>query len=163
MRGGVVFGPGGTESKYRYLLSRAWGDPEGVRVTWLMLNPSTATATKHDPTIHQCMYFSRREGYEGIYVVNLFALRSPDPALIFSTPFAEAVGPENNKWIRYAVSRTASTIVAWGNNGIPFPKRREQVLKYLRTQGTIRCLGLTGRGQPRHPARLSRDTKLEEF
>lgn len=163
MKGGAVFG--GKQQQYRYVLSRLWNTEEEVpmRITWVMLNPSTAGVVKNDATIHQCMFFSREWGYDGLYVVNLFALRSPKPELLYATPYEKAVGKHNDDWIRTIIRRAPSTIVAWGNHGQAFPKRREAVLGLLREHGTIRCLGLTAQGQPRHPARLSRQTQLEEY
>jgi len=47
--------------KYRYFLSREIGQELGV-ATFIMLNPSTADATKNDPTIRKCMGFARKWG-----------------------------------------------------------------------------------------------------
>lgn len=163
MKGGAVFG--GENKEYRYVLSRLWGTEEEVplRLTWVMLNPSTAGVVKNDPTIHNCMAITKREGYDGLYVVNLFAYRSPDPDVLKTLLPQVRRGPDNDLWIKTIVRRTPSTIVAWGNAGAYYPKRVKRVLEILREHGTIRCLGLTARGQPRHPARLSRETQLEEF
>lgn len=66
-----------TCGRYRYSLERSTGGP-GPVLCWLMLNPSTADATKDDPTIRKVIGFSGRNGYGAVIVVNLFAWRSTD-------------------------------------------------------------------------------------
>jgi hypothetical protein len=62
---------------WRYYLARHWA-PKGEALAFVMLNPSTADATVDDPTIRRCIGFARRDGYAGLVVVNLFALRSTE-------------------------------------------------------------------------------------
>jgi hypothetical protein len=66
------------DGKYRYALMRMWDDKP--LMMFCMLNPSTADATKDDPTIRRCIGFAKDRGYGGIYVVNLMAYRATDPA-----------------------------------------------------------------------------------
>ena len=68
--------------RYRYWLHRdlaAQGD-EGL--VFVMLNPSTANATEDDRTVRRCMDFGRRWGFRELTVVNIFALRATDPAVL---------------------------------------------------------------------------------
>lgn len=68
---------------YRYTLRRSWwtkitvtrhkGEVAPSLVTWLMLNPSTADATKDDPTIRRCIAFSKSWGFDGLTIVNAYA------------------------------------------------------------------------------------------
>jgi hypothetical protein len=161
MRGSAILSPDGV---YRYALSRWWSDPaENLPLVWVMLNPSTADARRNDPTIRRCIAFSQAWGYGGLYVVNLFALRSPDPSYLRAHSHSVRVGPDNDRWIRSIQRKGPSCVIAWGANGRYFPKRVEAVLKILRKHGTIRCLGLTREGHPRHPLMLSADTKLEMY
>ena len=64
--------------RYRYLLTRRVG-PGTRAVTFIMLNPSTADATRDDPTIRRCIGFARSWGIGGVDVVNLFAFRATEP------------------------------------------------------------------------------------
>ena len=57
--------------RYRYRLTRRWGD--GGAVAFVMLNPSTADAEKDDPTIRRCIGFAREWRFGRLIVVNLFA------------------------------------------------------------------------------------------
>jgi len=64
-------------SQYRYWLLRRWSNRP--LATFVMLNPSTADANSDDATIRKCMGFADAWGLGGIWVVNLFALRSTNP------------------------------------------------------------------------------------
>lgn len=88
------------DGQYRCQLERTWGF--GDAVTFVMLNPSTADARKDDPTIRRCLSYARSWGYDGIRVVNLYALRSSDPKMLKTV--ADPVGPENDAWIARTVS-----------------------------------------------------------
>ncbi|HKV84961.1 MAG TPA: DUF1643 domain-containing protein, partial [Ktedonobacterales bacterium] len=99
---------------YRYLLWRTW-DAALSRLLWVMLNPSTAGETMDDPTIRRCVSFSRRWGFGGIEVVNLFALRAASPKELQRTP--DQIGAENDRYIAEAASRATGIVVAWGEHG----------------------------------------------
>lgn len=145
---------------YRYTLSRIW-DETKPRLTWLMLNPSTADANKDDTTTKQCIFFSHREGYGGIIIVNLFAFRTTYPRLLKTID--NPIGPYNDAWINIAASNN-NIICAWGNEGRKQQFRIKQVLEILQKKQThMFCLGLTKLGQPRHPCRLPHNTKFMEW
>lgn len=76
---------------YRYWLTREWGEG-GNLMAFVMLNPSTADANIDDPTIRRCVGFAKREGRNGIVVVNLFAGRATDPDEMFK--MRDPVGPD---------------------------------------------------------------------
>lgn len=149
--GAVVIGP------YRYLLWRVW-NPDLPRLLWILLNPSTADESSDDPTLRRVHGFSQSFGYGGLEVVNLFALRSPDPRAL--AQIVDPVGPENDRYIREAVARATKIIAAWGNyrmlNG-----RDHWILSQI--AGPIFCLGITRHGNPRHTLYLRGDAVLHSF
>ena len=63
---------------YRYELRRTWDNTKPI-VLWVALNPSTADHVKDDPTNRRIADFSRRWGYGGYVLANLFAYRAIDP------------------------------------------------------------------------------------
>src|SRR3954462_13242745 len=78
--GGAIFSACG---RYRYLLTRQLGEgsvgQEKKVATFIMLNPSTADATRNDPTIRKCIGFAQRWQCERLQVLNLFAVRATLP------------------------------------------------------------------------------------
>lgn len=141
----AVFSP---DEVYRYLLTRTWDDA-GPVVTWAMLNPSKATETASDPTITRCIRFSRSWGYGGLAVVNLYGLRSTDPAVLAGHP--DPVGPDNDRMISLACEQSALVVAAWGT-GFLQPDRIAAVAAIIAASGrTLRCLKVTKGGHPWHP------------
>lgn len=143
---------------YRYNLWRIW-DEQLPRVLWVMLNPSTADATKLDPTLCRIMDFSIRWGYGSLEVVNLYAWRSPDPKALLSA--ADPVGPLNNQHIAEAAERAARIVVAWGAHKST-AKRDREVLAMLAPREVYR-LTVTRTGAPGHPLYVPSDTPLQIY
>ena len=136
---------------YRYLLTRRWGP--GAPMTWVMLNPSTATATEDDPTIVRVTHRAAGAGYGALVVVNLFALRATDPAGLRTHP--DPVGPGNDACLRAFCQPGDTAVAAWGSHGV-YLDRGAEVARMLRSAGVgLLCLGTTLNGQPRHPGRLA--------
>ncbi len=134
---------------YRYILTRTWGTGGRVLV-WVMLNPSTADATQDDPTVRLCMGWAQRLGFDGVRIVNLFALRATDPRELKIA--RDPVGPENDDAIREAVLDADMVLCAWGNHG-SLLGRAESVKSMLQSWGdvTLHCLKVSKAGQPVHP------------
>lgn len=145
---------GGTRSEaiysdcgaYRYRLSRDWS--EGPRLAFIMLNPSTATELRNDPTVARCEGRARRAGYGGFDILNLFAFRATRPEDLRAA--ADPVGEGNIEAV-LAVAGTATVICGWGLHGA-FLDQGAAMRGRLRECGvTLWHLGLTKDGQPRHP------------
>jgi len=139
----VIDGP------YRYRLSRIWNETK-PRLGWVMLNPSTADENTDDPTIRKCCGFATRNGYGGIEVFNLFALRSTYPAALIGAP--NPVGPRTDEYIASGLTDTPDVVLAWG--GWPIWKiqsgRDSQIVDLLK-RCRLFCLGTTKSGAPLHP------------
>lgn len=149
---------------YRYRLQRIH-IPDGDRVLFVMVNPSTADAEADDATLRRCMNFSRIWGYGGnVELVNLFALRSRDPELL--KRHADPVGPENERHLLEAVADRKNRIVvcAWGANG-RIKHRDQAVLSLLQQHADLYAIeepnvmgdferAFTKNGEPEHPLML---------
>jgi hypothetical protein len=141
--------------KYRYRLARKFSGGKLGTCTFIMLNPSTATADVSDPTVRRCEGYAKRWGYSALWVVNIFALRSTDPKKLYTHP--DPVGPENDQHILEAVRYSDLAIAAWGTHG-DLHARGESVMKLLSAY-SINCLGITKGGHPKHPLYLKQDLK----
>ena len=134
--------------QYRYTLRRVWGGGAGG-VTFVMLNPSTATEVQNDPTVERCERRARAMGYSAFQVVNIFAFRATDPADMRRAD--DPIGPENDAAILQAATWADRIICAWGTHGA-FMGRGVQVTQILRQQGySLYHLGLAKGGAPKHP------------
>lgn len=151
---------------YRYRLGRLW-DETRRSVAWIMLNPSTATASADDATIRRVADFSRAWGFGSVEVVNLFALRATHPRQLGES--AAPVGPDNDDAIAAAVSGADQIIAAWGDHGtmtnpITGVPRFQEVLDLVAARSKwVCCLAKTKHGQPRHPLYMPADTKPVPF
>lgn len=138
---------------YRWWLSRHWDD-ERPTCAWVMLNPSTADALFDDPTIRRCVGFSRRWGFGGLVVVNLYAYRVTSPHALRLAD--DPVGPLCDEAIRVHC-RGRVAVAAWG--ALVQLRRAAEVLALLREEAAgVVCLGLTRGGQPLHPLYVRGDT-----
>lgn len=152
---------------YRYELHRVWTDPQPRQpiMVWIMLNPSTADASRDDATIKRCMSFAKRENCAGMVVVNLFAFRATKPKHLRKA--LDPVGPFNEGAVcgqlHMAGALGRPVVVAWGAE--PIACTRVPVLRRMaESEGVqLQCLGKTAEGHPRHPVRLSGTQPLEPW
>jgi len=133
---------------YRYSLVRSW-EPGGRRLNFLMLNPSTADATRLDPTVRRCLGFARSWGFGTLEVTNLFAYRATDPRELLA--HEAPVGPANDRAILDAAGSADQVAVAWGARGSHRGRADDvaDLLAGLRVRPLV--LGVTREGQPLHP------------
>lgn len=143
--------------RYRYRLTRTWGR-EGT-LAFILLNPSTADASRDDPTLRRCIGLARSWGYGSIEVVNLFAWRATHPADLRKA--AAPVGPVNGRALRQALRRADAIVVAWGNHGAWHDAGPRLLKRLLRDSHgrEIACVGWTRLGHPRHVLYVRRDSQ----
>lgn len=130
-------------------------------MAFVMLNPSTADCTEDDPTIRRCIGFAKRDGFGGISVRNVFALRATDPRELDTHD--DPVGRENESHLMAARDESLMTqlVVAWGNRRTP--KHLRSAYRQASTICTMQsayCLGINKGGDPKHPLYLALDTPI---
>lgn len=143
--------------RYRYELTRRWGS--GGPCVFLMLNPSTATEFENDPTVRRAIGFAQAWGFGALTVLNLFALRSTDPAALRKVE--DPVGPDNDETIRRVAAGAGALICAWGVHGRLFGRDRAvgELLADVERRPPLECLGSTLGGEPKHPLYLRNDAR----
>lgn len=140
------------EGDYRYSLTRIW-DSALPAVTFVLLNPSTADAVQLDPTLRRCVGFAQREGFGGMVIKNLYAFRSPSPAVMRAAP--DPVGPRNDR----ALAETIGPVIAgWGTNAEP-----ARVARALTLLPPLRALSVTKAGHPQHPLYVPAISPLRDW
>lgn len=134
--------------RYRYALTRVW-DAGLPKISFVMLNPSTATEVQNDPTVERCERRARTMGYGAFRVVNIFGFRATDPKNMRAQ--MDPIGPENDTAILDAAVWADTILCAWGGHGVHLG-RGAAVTGLLRAQGQpLYHLGVTQSGDPKHP------------
>ena len=132
---------------YRYDLWRRWSaDPP---LTFVMLNPSTATEVQNDPTVERCERRARALGFGAFRVTNIFAWRETDPGKMRVA--GDPVGDANDAVIRDGAAWADRIVAGWGTHGAHLERGRTVEALLRATGRPVHHLGLTKDGHPRHP------------
>ena len=161
MQNPCTFSP---DRRHRYSLDHLLPEPapeprRASLVMWIGLNPSTADENQLDPTLRRIAAFSRREGFGGFVMTNLFAFRATRPADMMAA--RDPVGPDNDRILARTARRCELVVAAWGAHG-DFENRAERVRRLLRGARVVH-LGCTQGGHPRHPLYVRGTTPLTPY
>lgn len=134
---------------HRFKLHRIWDTSKGI-ILFIMINPSTASATEDDKTITLLLEITKRWGYGGFYVGNLYPYRSSKPASLKQIQIPDEIHATNRKGIEEMSSECSLVVFAWGTKG---PDERQKEPEWLRQilQRDVHCLGISVKGVPKHP------------
>jgi len=144
--------------RHRTALIRRWVDDLSP-IGFIGLNPSTADHRSDDPTVRRCIGFARREGAGGLVLVNLFSWRATRPADLWAA--TERNCASSDRVMREELSHCALIIACWGAIPRQAHPRAARVRAQLdRLNATVKALGFTAAGHPRHPLYLRRDQPL---
>ncbi|GAA3637693.1 DUF1643 domain-containing protein [Microbacterium awajiense] len=137
---------------YRYSLTRVW-DASLPTITFVLRNPSTADAVDLDPTLRRCVGFSKRDGFGSMVILNLYAYRTPSPAVMLAA--TDPIGPENDRVLASAIG---TVVAGWGTNASP-----ARVAHVLRLLPPLKALKITKDGHPQHPLYVKGDSPLVDW
>jgi hypothetical protein len=157
LRTGAVFS---LDELYRYVLWWVWDSRLPV---WLyaLLNSSTATQVKLDPTLTRQVERTRRGGGGGIVVVNSGAIRETDSKK--AVKYSDPIGPHNRDWVKLVARQCDMCIAGYGPMASKFggDKLFADIFKEMGV--TLHRLELTNSGIPRHPLYTSYDVQPVPF
>jgi len=155
----------------RYSLIRQW-EREKCHLLYIMLNPSSATDKKNDPTMRRCIDFANDNGYGCMIVVNLYPLRGTNPNELNYQDIKEEDIILNDKYIELYMRDEAVTSIclAWGcinkkchTRALSLLNKLHDINDTLTKKVSILCLGMTIEGFPRHPLYIKKYTKFTIF
>lgn len=137
----------------RYLCLDVWA-PTGTTVLWVMFNPGLGeTEDRRRPTLERCRRWSQSRGHGALLFCNLHPLRTRSAREV---PPSEAFDdPLNLRAMELATQLADEVFVAWG----AAVGRREIPPAWLSLLSGAYCLGVTRRGQPRHPLYVAAQTR----
>ena len=143
--------------EFRYWLLRIFENRGTATINFLLMNPSTATESKNDPTIARCEDFALRWGYGRMIITNIFAYRTTVPEWMLQTD--DPIGRENDYYILRSAEAADRVVCAWGKPPKHIKARGEAVKKLLGDSGIpLYYLALNADGSPRHPLYLRGDS-----
>lgn len=147
------------QRRWRYVLRHRWSLDGDIPLI-VMVNPSTADELTLDPTLTRCAGFMRDLGFGGMVIANLFAYRTPYPAVLRRAAKAgvDVVGADNDMWLERLALEHMVRIAAWGNNGV-FQGRAAAVLG-SGVLGDVWCWGTNDNGTPKHPLMIPYSSTL---
>lgn len=137
------------DRKYRYALWRIWEKSKPI-VLFICLNPSTGNEVKSDPTITRVRGFATDWGYGGFYMMNLFAIVSPDPTVLKTDP--NPLG-DNDGWLEKIAPKCSKVVFAWGN----FKEAKDRSKQVIKMFHDAYALVLNKNGSPKHPLYVKAD------
>lgn len=142
------------DRRYRYCLLRKW-DKDKPLAMLIGLNPSTANEATNDHTIKRVIKVCRELGYGGFYMMNLFALVTSKPEVLFAS--ADPLG-KNDDWLLNISKKCQDVIFCWGNFKVGDRAKFVQALfpKAL-------CFRKNKNGSPQHPLLLPKEISLIDF
>lgn len=127
------------------------------------MNPSGADEVHNDRTVSRCYAFALQWGFDALYMLNAFSLRSTDSDGLYrvATPSL----PENDAHIRRVVAGAGRVVVAWGKPGGDFNRGNqvEAILRACVPPERVLCFGRNKDGTPAHPLYQPASAELQPY
>ena len=117
------------------------------------LNPSLFKKGKN-ATVTILMQIAEREGFDSLFITNLYSYISPDPKRLKKVK--NPVSIYNDVWIKIMSQKCEKILCIWGNAGEK--ERINAVMPKIKAKAY--AIGLTKSGQPRHVLHTKKSAKL---
>ncbi len=160
---------------YRWILKRELLSGN-KSVVFIGLNPSSANSFNNDMTLRRIINFCSKWDYKNIYIINLFGLISKSPVQLSKSN--DPIGGNNDlitlKSLKFwSEDSNCDLWLGWGDKG-QFKGRDQKVIKLIKKFSNIKssgnylsksalCLGLSKKGNPRHPLYMPNSSVLRRF
>ena len=145
-------------------------------MVFIGLNPSKANSLNNDRTLVRIINFCSRWNYKNVYIINLFGLISKSPGQLSKSH--DPIGKNNDLitlkslefWRRVS---NCDLWLGWGDKG-KLKGRDREVLELIKNFSNLKSnennyskrvlsLGLTKKGNPRHPLYMPNQSFLRKF
>ena len=160
---------------YRWILKRELLIGKKT-IAFIGLNPSKANSSHDDRTVTRIINFCSKWNYKNIYIINLFGLISKSPLQLSKSK--DPIGENNNlitlKLLEFwREDANCDLWLGWGDKG-QLNGRDRKVLKLIKNFPNLKSkennyskrvlsLGLSKKGNPRHPLYMSNQSFLRKF
>ena len=160
---------------YRWILKRELLSGNKT-VVFIGLNPSKANSTNNDRTLVRIIDFCSKWNYKNIYIINLFGLISKSPNQLSKSN--DPIGKNNDlitlKSLEFwREDSNCDLWLGWGDKG-QLKGRDRKVLKLIKNFSSLKSnennsskrilsLGLSKKGNPRHPLYMPNQSFLRKF
>ncbi len=160
---------------YRWILKRELEKGEKT-VVFIGLNPSEGNTFNNDSTITRIINFGSRWNYKNLYIINLFGLISKSPTQLSKSK--DPIGQNNDlitltSLLFWQENNNCDLWLGWGDKG-QLKGRDTEVIKLIKDISNmssnknnyskpILSLGLTKKGNPRHPLYMPNESFLRPF
>ena len=160
---------------YRWILKRELLTGK-KKVVFFGLNPSIANSVSNDRTLLRLISFCKKWDYRNIYIINLFGLISKSPNQLKRC--TDPLGKNNDLVTILLLEFWCKNIdcdlwLGWGDKG-GLNNRDVSVLNFIRNLSDLNLtetnpskrilsLGLTQKGNPRHPLYMPNNSQLKPF
>ena len=124
-------------------------------ITYIMLNPSTADNHSDDKTIRRLVFFTKKFGFGGFYVGNLYPIITPFISELYEYLSHDKM--KNRKNIKFMIEKSEQIVYAWGNTIKHTPEWINKIVK------NPMCFGQNKNGSPKHPLYLKNSSILIGF
>lgn len=143
-------------------------DPRYRPLVVIGINPSDAGATEDDPTSALCTQFAKREGANGLVMVNPHPGITKDPSELPRMLLPYGCDDDNWAAIDAALCLNGVAFVAgWGKGVAGLASWRDRIDRVKRIAADVGrelvCFGINSDGSPRHPSRLAHSTPLVPY
>lgn len=151
---------------YRYRLDRTFAAPSSwPTYAFFGVNASTADATRDDHTVRKWIGFCRAFKARRFVVGNVFAFRATDVRELALA--ADPIGPANDRYLAEIIAEADILVPCWGSRG-KLPRhlrpRLDDVADMIWAAGKpVKCFGVTGSNDPKHPLTLGYSTPLVDW